>query len=115
MRGDPLGLLRGIAVSSPQRAAGLAEVPTLAELGWPKAVSTNWFVLAGPAGLDPAIAARLNEAVQAALAEPAARERLEGIGVVPLGNLSRRRSAAFVARERTRWAPIVQAAGVTPG
>jgi tripartite-type tricarboxylate transporter receptor subunit TctC len=109
------GLLRGIAVSSPQRAAGLAEVPTLTELGWPNAVSTNWFVLAGPAGLDPAIAARLNEAVQAALAEPAARERLEGIGVVPLGDLSAEQIGSFVARERARWSPIVQAAGVTPG
>ena len=109
------GLLRGIAVSSPQRAAGLAEVPTLVELGWPAAVSTNWFVLAGPAGLDPAIATRLNEAVQAALAEPAARERLEGIGVVPLCDLSPEQIGGFVARERARWSPIVQAAGVTPG
>ena len=96
-----------------RRAAGLPEVPTLAELGWPNAVSTNWFLLAGPAGLDPAIAARLNEVIQAELTLPATRERLESIGVVSLGDLSPAEIAGFVARETLRWAQVVRAGNVT--
>jgi tripartite-type tricarboxylate transporter receptor subunit TctC len=108
------GTLKALAVSSPERVAALPEVPTLRESGFPGAVSTNWFVLAGPAGLDPAIGARLNEVIQAALLEPTIKERLEGIGVVPLGNLSPAQIAGFVAGEAARWAPVVRAAGVTP-
>ena len=57
-------------------------MPTTKELGWPGVVSTNWFLLAAPAGLEPAVAARLAEAVHGALAEPAIRERLDASGVV---------------------------------
>jgi tripartite-type tricarboxylate transporter receptor subunit TctC len=108
------GTLKALAVSSPERVAALPDVPTLRESGFAGAVSTNWFVLAAPAGLDPAIGARLNDAIQAALAEPAVKERLEGIGVVPLGNLSPAQIAGFVAAEAARWAPVVRAAGVQP-
>lgn len=108
------GSLRALAVSSPRRVSALPDVPTLIEAGYPRAVSTNWFVLAGPAGLDPAIGARLNEAIQAALADPAYRERLESIGVEPIGNFTPGEIARFVAEEQARWAPVVQAAGLRP-
>jgi tripartite-type tricarboxylate transporter receptor subunit TctC len=108
------GSLRGLAVSSPRRVAALPEVPTLIEAGYPRCVSTNWFVLAAPAGLDPAIGARLNEAIQAALADPAYRERLEGIGVEPIGNFAPAEIGRFVAEEQARWAPVVRAAGLRP-
>ncbi|WP_372619839.1 Bug family tripartite tricarboxylate transporter substrate binding protein [Falsiroseomonas sp.] len=108
------GSLKGLAVSSAERVAALPEVPTLKEQGFPEAVATNWFVLAAPAGLDPAIAARLSAEIQAALAEPATRTRLEGIGVVSLGNLSPVQIGAFVAQEATRWGGVVRSAGVRP-
>ncbi|WP_270936759.1 Bug family tripartite tricarboxylate transporter substrate binding protein [Falsiroseomonas oryzae] len=108
------GNLKALAVSSPERVAALPSVPTLREAGFPGSVSTNWFVLAAPAGLDPAIGARLNTEIQAALADPAIKERLEGIGVVPLGNLAPQQIAGFVAQEAARWAPVVRAAGVQP-
>lgn len=106
------GTLRALALSSPSRATGLPDVPTLAELGWPNAVSTNWFLLAGPAGLDPAIAARLNEVIQSELALPATRERLEAIGVVSLGNMTSAEIGGFVARETARWTQVVRAGNV---
>ncbi|MBD0271857.1 MAG: tripartite tricarboxylate transporter substrate binding protein [Acetobacteraceae bacterium] len=108
------GTLRGLAVSSAERVSALPAVPTLKELGWPGVVSTNWFLLAAPAGLDPAIAARLAEAVHAALAEPAIRERLEAAGVVSLGQMAPQAIAAFVAEETARWAPVVRASGAKP-
>lgn len=108
------GTLKALAVSSPARVSALPDVPTLVEAGFPGAVSTNWFVLAGPAGLDPAIAVRLNTAIQEALADPSYRERLESIGVVPIGDLQPAQIGGFVAQEQARWAPVVRAAGLRP-
>ena len=109
------GTLRALAVSSAERVAALPGVPTLKEIGWPGVVSTNWFLLAAPAGLEPAIGARLAEAVHGALAEPAVRERLDAAGVVSLGAMAPPAIAAFVAEETARWAPVVRASGAAAG
>jgi tripartite-type tricarboxylate transporter receptor subunit TctC len=108
------GTMRGLAVSSTTRISAMPEVPTLVESGFPGSSSTNWFVLAAPAGLDPAIATRLNAAAQAALAEAELKARLEAVGIVGLGDLTPAQIAAFVAAEAARWAPVVRAAGVQP-
>ncbi|MDP3416309.1 tripartite tricarboxylate transporter substrate binding protein [Falsiroseomonas sp.] len=108
------GTLKALAVSSPERVSALPEVPTLVQGGFPGSVSTNWFVMAAPAGLDPAIAAKLNTELQAGLADAAIKTRLESIGVVSLGDLSAARIGEFVAAEAARWAPVVRAAGVQP-
>jgi tripartite-type tricarboxylate transporter receptor subunit TctC len=52
--------------------------------------------------------------VREILAEPAARERLEQVGVVPLGTPSPAEIAAFVAQEAERWGKVVRSAGVRP-
>ncbi|WP_137177417.1 tripartite tricarboxylate transporter substrate binding protein [Roseomonas sp. AR75] len=106
------GSIKGLAVSSAERVSALPDVPTLKEQGFPEAVATNWFLLAAPAGLDPAIAARLNTEIQAALAEPATRARLESIGVVPLGDMAPAQIGGFVAQEAARWGNVVRSAGV---
>ncbi|PWS34794.1 tripartite tricarboxylate transporter substrate binding protein [Falsiroseomonas bella] len=108
------GSIKGLAVSSAERVAALPDVPTLKEQGFADAVATNWFVLAAPAGLDPAIAARLNTEIQAALAEPATVTRLESIGVVSLGNMPPAEIGGFVAREAERWGGVVRAANLRP-
>jgi tripartite-type tricarboxylate transporter receptor subunit TctC len=104
------GTMRGLAVSSPTRAGALPDVPTAIEAGFPGVVSTNWFVLAAPAGLDPAIATKLDDAIQTILAEPVIKERLEAAGVVPLQRTPPAEIAGFVAREKARWTPVVRAA-----
>lgn len=109
------GSLRALAVSTAERVAALPAVPTLRELGWPGVVSTNWFLLAAPAGIDPSIVARLRTAVAAALAEPAVAERLASVGIVPLGDPTPPEIEAFRAGEAERWGAVVRAAGLQPG
>lgn len=108
------GGLRALAVTGPERLALFPQIPTLKDLGFPKAVATNWFLLAGPAGLSADIAAKINDVCQKALLEPVVRERLDGIGLAPLGNLSPAKIQEFVSAEATMWAPIVKNSGVTP-
>jgi tripartite-type tricarboxylate transporter receptor subunit TctC len=106
------GTLRGLAVTSQGRLGSVPAVPTIIEAGFPGAVASNWFLLAGPAGLPAEIVARLRAHLTAAMAEPAAQERWSAIGMVGLGDPSPEQIAAFVLAEAERWAPVVRAAGV---
>jgi tripartite-type tricarboxylate transporter receptor subunit TctC len=107
------GRLRGLAVSSASRTAALPEVPTLEEAGLRGLVATGWHGLVGPAGLDPAIIARLNAEGRRAMARPDVAERLSGLGVEPLDEAPEALGAR-IAADATRWAALVARAGIRP-
>jgi tripartite-type tricarboxylate transporter receptor subunit TctC len=102
--------LRGLAVSSTERVAQYAHVPTFRELGFPQLVATVWFSISGPAGMPADIVTRLNSEIQRALAQPDVRERLRSEGINS-GTLDARAFHAFVAAEIERWTPVVRASG----
>lgn len=79
------GKLRALAVSWPERLDVLPEVPTYAELGYPHANEPSWFGLVAPAATPAAQVLRVQQAVAAALKEPAVRDRLAGQGLYPSG------------------------------
>ena len=79
------GKLRALAVSWPQRLDVLPEVPTYGELGYPQANDPSWFGLVAPASTPAELVNRMQQAVVAALKEPAVRERLAGQGLYPSG------------------------------
>lgn len=79
------GKLKALAVSWPQRLDVLPDVPTYAELGYPQANEPSWFGLVAPAGTPAAAVLRVQQAVAAALKEPAVRDRLAGQGLYPSG------------------------------
>jgi len=105
------GRLRALAVGAPRRIASLAGVPTLAELGYPKANLTSTFGIFAPARTPPAIVARLNAELNKALAEPEVRERLLKGGEVPTGGTAAQFAAAIRA-EYDDNARIVKEAGI---
>lgn len=107
------GLLRGLAVSSERRVPAVPDVPTVAEAGFPGAVASNWFLLAGPAGMPGEVVARLRAAIAAAVADPAIRERLDGLALVSMGDPGAEEIGRFVAAEAARWAPVVRASGAS--
>lgn len=107
------GTLRGLAVTAERRVPALPDVPTVIEAGFPGSVASNWFLLAGPAGLPAEVVARLRTAIAAASAEPAIRERFDALGLVSLGDPAPAEIARFVTAEAARWAPVVRASGAT--
>ena len=54
------GRVRAIAVMAPQRSPALPDVPTTAELGQPRLLSSTWFALLAPKGTPAAVIARVN-------------------------------------------------------
>jgi tripartite-type tricarboxylate transporter receptor subunit TctC len=107
------GKLRALAVMSPKRLATLPEVPTAAELGFPKATVQGWVGLHAPAGTPPAILSAIEAEIAKALQSPELRERLTAQGA----DISFEPGAAygrFVADEAARWKRVVEAAGIQP-
>jgi tripartite-type tricarboxylate transporter receptor subunit TctC len=105
------GQLRALAVMSPQRLAVLPDVPTVAELGYPKATVQGWVGLHAPAGTPAQVVSILETAVTKALQDSALRERLAGQGA-NVAVQSGPAYAAFVADEARRWKLVVEAAGI---
>lgn len=108
------GALRGIAVSAATRSARFPDLPTLKE-GGVDVVSNAWFGLSGPAGLPEQITERLAAAVQAVLSDPATIARFEDLLGAPPPSSTPAEFTRFVQTEMTAFAPIVRAAGLTPG
>ncbi|XQU69057.1 hypothetical protein OJJOAM_001788 [Cupriavidus sp. H18C1] len=103
--------LRALAVGAPKRIDALAEVPTFAELGYPKANLTSTFGVFAPGKTPAAIVARLNAELNTALAAPEVRERLLKGGEVPTGG-SAAQFAAAIRAEYDDNGRIVKEAGI---
>ncbi len=105
------GKLRALATSTLQRLAVLPDLPTMAELGFPGFEAVAWFGLLAPAGTPPEALQRLHAAAVQALALPAVRERLAGMGAQPVGSTPAE-FARLIADETPRWARLMRAAGI---
>jgi tripartite-type tricarboxylate transporter receptor subunit TctC len=88
----------------------LPDVPTIAEAGLPGAESVAWYGIVAPAGTPPAIVARLNKALNDALASDEVRKRLALEGAEPLPSTPAEYTAD-IDREETLWGKIVKASG----
>ncbi|MNK80072.1 Tripartite tricarboxylate transporter family receptor [compost metagenome] len=64
------GKLRAYAVTGPRRASSLPDIPTMQELGYKDFVVTQFQGLLAPAGTDPAIIAKLHDAVVRSAQDP---------------------------------------------
>jgi len=104
------GKLRAIAVLGTARAPALPDVPTVAE-SVPGFEVSNWIGLFGPAGMSPAIVARLNAEVQKIMRSPEIEKRLEteGAKFVPM---SPEQFAAFQKAEMSKWAKTIKDANI---
>ena len=105
------GKLKALAVSGEQRAAMLPNVPTMAEAGLPNFEATVWWTLMAPAGTPHDIVARLNAETRTALADPAVRERLNGLGAV-ITPSSPEEATAFLKSESAKWERVIRAANI---
>ena len=95
------GTLKALATSSQERSDILPDVPTFVEQGFAGVIGDNWAGVLAPAGTPPAVIAKFNTAMVAALNDPGLRRRLHESGTTPA---SPPRFAVNCAREISRWA-----------
>jgi tripartite-type tricarboxylate transporter receptor subunit TctC len=106
------GKVRAIAVMAPQRSPALPDVPTTAELGQPRLLSSTWFALLAPKGTPPAVIARMNAVSNEILADPAVKKRLAEMGASTLGGTSQQ-LAEHLAAETEKWGRVVRDARIS--
>ena len=90
----------------------LPDVPAIAEL-LPGYFAIGWYGLGAPAGTSAEVVARLNEASNAAIADPKISARLAELGATPLPG-SPADFAKLIADETERWARVVRFSGARP-
>ena len=105
------GKLRGLAVTSPKRAAFMPDLPTVIEAGVPDFEVVLWTSLFAPAGTPPAIVRRLQGEIAKILQIPEIRERMTAIGIDPIGGTPEELAAQLRA-DLIRWTKVARTAGI---
>jgi len=77
--------LKAIAVTSKKRSSLFPQLPTLIESGYPEYSTGSWYGLLAPAGTDPEIISKINQAAEKVLKDPSVREQLVKEGADPIG------------------------------
>ena len=101
------GKLRALAISSPERAKRLPDVPTVAETVIPGYEVYEWNGMFLPAGTPAAIAGKLQQTLVEVLKEDAVRQRLEDLGAKAVGSTPAE-FATFLAKEDAKWGEVVR-------
>jgi tripartite-type tricarboxylate transporter receptor subunit TctC len=105
------GRVRVLGISSSVRSPQMPEVPTISEAGVPGYESSTWFAMLAPAKTPRAVIEMVSAAIQSVAREPAIAERLEQLGVEPIGSTAEQ-MAAIIKAEQPVYAEAVKAAGL---
>ncbi len=99
-----------LAASSARRLENLPDTPTIAEI-FPGFEVTTWLGFVAPHGTPREIVDAMAQATREALAVPEVAERLENLGVVPVGSTPEE-FAEVLRKDRALYAEAIKAAGI---
>jgi tripartite-type tricarboxylate transporter receptor subunit TctC len=108
------GKMKAYAVLGEERWAMSPDTPTMIESGVPGLSISFWHGLWTTKGTPQPVVARLEKAVQTALADPGVRKRIETLGQVIFPNAQQNPAAlaAYNKAEIDKWWPIIKAAEI---
>ena len=104
------GKLRAVAVSSARRNAGLPDVPSIAEMGYPNFDVSPWWGILGPAGMPKAIVDRINADVEQVLKTPESQAFFRDQGAEVLV-MTPEVFLKTLESDVVKWAKVVKASG----
>ena len=106
------GKLRALAVTTAKRQELLPDVPTVGEF-LPGYEARGWYGIVGPKATPVNIIEKLNQEINAALADPTMKTRLTDLGCAVFAG-SPADFGKFIAEETEKWAKVVKFAGIKP-
>jgi len=104
------GRLRALAVSSAKRSDVLPDVPSIGE-SVPGYDASGWFGICAPKATPAAIIDKLNNAINATVAETDTRTRLIALGVPPL-SMTSAEFGKLIDDDTEKWAKVIRAANI---
>ena len=106
------GKLRALAVTTPTNAELFSELPRVGDFV-PGYETSQWYGMAAPKNTPAAIVERLNQEINAALADPKMRAKFAEIGGEPLAG-SPSDFGRLIAEETVKWGKVVKFTGLKP-
>lgn len=106
------GRIRALAVTGPQRIAGLENVPTVAESGYPGFAVEGWNGVVAPAGTPDAIVNRLNQEITKILATSEVKSKLDQLNVRVEASTPEE-FTKLIHDEFDSWAGVIKRVGLT--
>ena len=104
--------LRALAVTAATRSDELPDIPTVAEFV-PGYEASNWFGVGAPKATPAEIVEKLNEEINASLADPKIKARLAELGAMVLAG-SPADFGKLIADDTEKWAKVIKSAGIRP-
>ena len=106
------GRLKPLAVTGTQRMDALPKLATMSEQGIKDEVFqvTGWVGMSAPAKTPPEVVARLGTELQAIIALPEVRERIQQMGFIPVGSSPEQFNAQF-KKDAPVWERVVKVSG----
>jgi tripartite-type tricarboxylate transporter receptor subunit TctC len=106
------GKLRALAVTSTARVDTLLDVPAMAEFV-PGYEATSWFGIVAPKSTPAEIVNKLNEEINAVVADPGMKAQLVALGVQPL-SMKPVEFGKLIADQTEKWAKVIKFASIKP-
>jgi len=106
------GKVRVLAVTTMTRSETLPDVPAVAEF-LPGYEASSWFGVGAPRNTPPEIINRLNQEINAGLADPRIKARLADLGGTVLVG-SPADFARLIADETAKWGEVIKLTGIKP-
>ena len=104
------GRLRALAVTTAARSDALPDIPTVSEFV-PGYEASGWQGVVAPRNTPAGIVKKLNEEVNAALADAKVKERFAQLGATPFAN-SPAAFGRFIAEYTEKWATVIRSANI---
>lgn len=109
------GRLRALGVSGLKRSVLAADIPTIAESGYPGFEVIAWFSIMVPAGTPKTVVNVLNAEILKILASNEGRERLLALGAEPVQDVQTpEQFSEFLKADIAKWATMIREAGIRP-
>jgi tripartite-type tricarboxylate transporter receptor subunit TctC len=106
------GKLRALAVTTSTRSDALPDVPTISEFV-PGYEASTWNGVSVPTGTPNEIVDKLNNEINAGLADPTMKSRFASLGAEPM-SMTPAEFGKFIADETEKWAKVIRFANIRP-